>query len=94
MLGFDLDEPLTAQCGEHVMDEDREGFRERVLPVVARTAGGRGKRDSSIRGLVRHPMWQSIFFITEQGPTAGSPWRRFAGTSRSASGRNATTSFG
>jgi PAS domain S-box-containing protein len=69
MLGIDPDEPLVGvSVAEHVMDEDREGFRERVLPVVARegrwegeTRFKHGKTGAAI------PMWQSIFFITEQG---------------------------
>jgi PAS domain S-box-containing protein len=69
MLGFDLDEPLTgASVVEHVMDEDREGFRERVLPVVARDGRWEGEtRFKHQRTGAAIPMWQSIFFITEQG---------------------------
>jgi PAS domain S-box-containing protein len=69
MVGFAPDEPMTGlSVLDHVMDEDREGFRERVLPVVARD----GRWDGETR--FKHqktgapiPMWQSIFFITEQG---------------------------
>jgi len=69
MLGIGLDEPLTgASVAEHVMDEDREGFRERVLPIVARD--GRWEGENAIQAPEDRradPMWQSIFFITEQG---------------------------
>ena len=69
MLGIDLDEPLTgASVVEHVMDEDREGFRERVLPVVARDGRWEGETRFKHRKTgAPIPMWQSIFFITEQG---------------------------
>jgi len=33
---------MVVSVADYVMDEDRERFRERVLPAVARTAGGRG----------------------------------------------------
>jgi PAS domain S-box-containing protein len=69
MLGIDLGEPLTgASVVEHVMDEDREGFRERVLPVVARDGRWEGETRFKHRKTgAPIPMWQSIFFITEQG---------------------------
>jgi len=53
---------------DHVMDEDRRGSAEQVLPAVARD----GRWDGETRFKHRTtgapiPMWQSIFFITEQG---------------------------
>ena len=69
MAGFDQDEPVTGSSVlDYVMDDDRERFRERVLPAVARE----GRWEGETR--FKHPktgapvsMWQFIFFITEQG---------------------------
>jgi PAS domain S-box-containing protein len=69
MLGFDRDEPLAGgSVVEHVVDEDREGFRERVLPVVARDGRWEGEtRFKHHKTGAPIPMWQSIFSITERG---------------------------
>jgi PAS domain S-box-containing protein len=69
MLGIDPDEPLAGvSVADHVMDEDREGFRERVLPAVAREGRWEGEtRFKHAKTGAAIPMWQSIFFITEQG---------------------------
>jgi PAS domain S-box-containing protein len=69
MLGFDRDEPVTGRSvADHVMEEDREGFRERVLPAVARDGRWEGETRFKHRKTgAPIPMWQSIFFITEQG---------------------------
>jgi PAS domain S-box-containing protein len=69
MLGIDPDEPLAgASVADHVMDEDREGFLERVLPAVARDGRWEGETRFKHRKTgAPIPMWQSIFSITERG---------------------------
>ena len=68
ILGLDQDEPMVVSVSDYVMDEDRERFRERVLPAVARD--GRWEGETRFRHMKTGapvPMWQSIFFVTEQG---------------------------
>jgi PAS domain S-box-containing protein len=69
MLGIGPDEPLSgASVADHVMDEDREWFRERVLPAVARDGRWEGETRFKHRKTgAPIPMWQSIFFITARG---------------------------
>src|ERR1019366_6371419 len=69
MLGLDADEPVTGfSVLDHCMDEDREWFRERVLPAVTRDGRWEGEtRLKHQKTGVPIPMWQSIFVITEQG---------------------------
>jgi PAS domain S-box-containing protein len=69
MVGFDRDEPVTGvSLLNYVMDEDREWFRERVLPAVARDGRWEGEtRFKHQQTGAPIPMWQSIFFITEPG---------------------------
>jgi PAS domain S-box-containing protein len=69
MVGFAPEEPMTGlSVLDHVMDEDRERFRERVLPVVARDGRWEGEtRFKHQKTGAPIPMWQSIFFITERG---------------------------
>ncbi len=69
MVGFAPDDPMTGlSVLDHVMDEDREGFREQVLPAVARDGRWEGEtRFKHQKTGAPIPMWQSIFFITEQG---------------------------
>jgi PAS domain S-box-containing protein len=69
MLGLDQDEPVTGRSvADHVMDEDREGFRERVLPAVKRDGRWEGETRFKHRKTgAPIPMWQSIFSITERG---------------------------
>jgi PAS domain S-box-containing protein len=66
ILGLDRDEPMVVSVADYVMDEDREKFRERVLPAVARD--GRWEGETRFRHMKTGapvPMWQSIFFVTE-----------------------------
>jgi PAS domain S-box-containing protein len=68
ILGLDRDEPMLVSVADYVMDEDRERFRERVLPAVARD--GRWEGETRFRHMKTGapvPMWQSIFFVTEHG---------------------------
>jgi PAS domain S-box-containing protein len=68
ILGLDKDEPMVVSVADYVMDEDRERFRERVLPAVARD--GRWEGETRFRNMKTGapvPMWQSIFFVTEHG---------------------------
>jgi PAS domain S-box-containing protein len=68
ILGLDKDAPMVVGVADYVMDEDRESFRERVLPAVARD--GRWEGETRFRHMKTGapvPMWQSIFFVTEHG---------------------------
>jgi PAS domain S-box-containing protein len=68
ILGLDRDEPMVVSVADYVMDEDREQFRERVLPAVARDGRWEGEtRFKHQRTGAPVPMWQSIFFVTEPG---------------------------
>jgi PAS domain S-box-containing protein len=68
MVGFDKDEPIAVSVFDYLMDEDREGFRERVLPAVMRDGRWEGEtRLKHQKTGAPIPMWQSIFSITEQG---------------------------
>src|ERR1035437_10166827 len=69
MLGFDGDEPVTGcSVPDDFMDEDREWFRERVLPAVTRDGRWEGEARFKHRKTgAPIPVWQSIFFITERG---------------------------
>jgi PAS domain S-box-containing protein len=68
MLGLDRDEPVTGvSLLNYVMDEDREWVRERVLPAVMRDGRWEGEtRFKHQETGAPIPVWQSIFFITEQ----------------------------
>jgi PAS domain S-box-containing protein len=69
MLGLDQGEPVTGTSVlDRIMDEDREWFRERVLPAVTRDGRWEGEtRFKHPKTGAPIPMWQSIFFITERG---------------------------
>jgi PAS domain S-box-containing protein len=68
MLGLDKDEPMAVSVFDYLMEEDREWFRERVLPAVARDGRWEGEtRFKHHKTGAPIPMWQSIFFITERG---------------------------
>jgi PAS domain S-box-containing protein len=68
ILGLDKDEPMVVSVSDYVMDEDRERFRERVLPAVARDGRWEGEtRFKHMKTGAPVPMWQSIFFVTEHG---------------------------
>jgi PAS domain S-box-containing protein len=69
MVGLDKDEPVTGTgVLDYVMDEDREWFREYALPATARDGRWAGEtRFKHQKTGAPIPMWQSIFFITEQG---------------------------
>ena len=69
MVGFDPNEPATSfGVLEHVMDEDREGFHERVSPGIARDGRWEGETRFQHRTTgATIPVWQSIFSITERG---------------------------
>jgi PAS domain S-box-containing protein len=69
MLGLDGDEPVIGvSVLDHIMDEDREWFREQVMPAIARDGRWEGEtRFKHQRTGAPVPMWQSMFFITEQG---------------------------
>ena len=67
-LGLDQDEPMVVSVPDYVMDEDRERFREQVLPAVMRDGRWEGEtRFKNSKTGAPVPMWQSIFFVTEQG---------------------------
>jgi PAS domain S-box-containing protein len=68
ILGLDKDAPMAVSVADYVMDEDRERFRERVLPAVARDGRWEGETQFKHRKTgAPVPMWQSIFFVTEHG---------------------------
>jgi PAS domain S-box-containing protein len=68
ILGLDRDEPMVVSVADYVMDEDRERFREQVLPAVARDGRWEGEtRFRQMKTGAPVPMWQSIFFVTEHG---------------------------
>jgi PAS domain S-box-containing protein len=68
ILGYDPDEPTDVSVLDYVVDEDREQFREKVLPAVARDGRWEGEtRFKHLKTGAPVPMWQSIFFVTEQG---------------------------
>jgi PAS domain S-box-containing protein len=72
ILGLDQDEPMVVSVADYVMDEDRERFREQVLPAVARDGRWEGEtRFRQMKTGAPVPMWQSIYFVTLLSKLAG-----------------------
>jgi PAS domain S-box-containing protein len=67
-LGLGQDEPIDISILDYVVDEDREQFREKVLPAVMQDGRWEGEtRFKHSKTGAPVPMWQSIFFVTEPG---------------------------
>ena len=71
----------TSACSTTSWMKTGSGFASRSCQPSCETAGGRGKRDSSIEDRRAGPhVAIHISSLQNRGRTAGSPWRRFAGT--------------